>query len=37
MRNYKNKEFDFLNRTKLIIEQYDKLELSKTEKFEVTL
>lgn len=37
MSYYKNQEFDFVNRTKAIIEQYDKLELSKAEKFEVTL
>ncbi len=37
MSHYKNQEFDFINRTKAIIEQYEKLELSKTEKFEVTL
>lgn len=37
MSHYKNQEFDFVNRTKTIIEQYDKLELAKAEKFEVTL
>lgn len=37
MSNYKNQEFDFVNRTKAIIEQYEKIELSKAEKFEVTL
>ncbi len=37
MSHYKNQEFDFIYRTKVIIEQYDKLKLSKSEKFEVTL
>ena len=37
MSHYKNQEFDFINRTRTIIEQYDKLELSKSERFEVTL
>jgi hypothetical protein len=37
MSHYKNQEFDFVDRTKLIIEQYDKLELAEAEKFEVTL
>ncbi len=37
MSHYIKQEYDFINRTKKIIEQYDKMELPKEEKFEVTL
>lgn len=37
MSNYKKQEFDFIERTKLIINQYDKIQIPKKEKFEVTL
>lgn len=37
MSHYKNQEYDFINRTKTIIEQYEKLEIDKGDKFEVTL
>lgn len=42
MSNYKQQEFDFINRTKEIIKQYDSLvvkneEISRDEKYEVTL
>ena len=37
MSAYKQQEYDFVFRTKRIIEQYGELELSKEDKFEVTL
>ncbi len=37
MSHYLNQEFDFINRTKTIIEQYDNLQISEKEKFEITL
>ncbi len=37
MSHYKSQEYDFINRTKKIIEQYQKMKYSKSEKFEVTL
>lgn len=37
MSHYKIQEYDFINRTKLIVEQYEKLDIPKVEKFEVTL
>jgi hypothetical protein len=37
MSTYKNQEFDFIQRTKSLIEQYDNLQLPKESKFEVTL
>lgn len=37
MSNYKNQEFDFIKRTKSIIEQYDNFQIPEKDKFEVTL
>lgn len=37
MSNYKQQEFDFIHRTKSIIEQYDKFQISENDKFEETL
>ena len=37
MGNYIQQEYDFIYRTKMIIEQYENLEIPKNEKFEVTL
>lgn len=37
MSNYKQQEFDFIHRTKSIIEQYNKFKISEDDKFEVTL
>ena len=37
MSNYKNQEFDFIKRTKKIIEQYQNFQIEKEESFEVTL
>ena len=37
MSHYIKQEHDFINRTKKIIEQYDKMELPKEDKHEVTL
>lgn len=37
MSNYKQQEFDFISRTKSIIEQYDKFQIADDDKYEVTL
>ena len=37
MSNYIKQEFDFIERTKAIIKQYDDCQISATDKFEVTL
>ena len=37
MSHYKNQEIDFINRTKAIIEQYEKFQIAEKQKFEVTL
>lgn len=37
MSNYKDQEFDFIERTKLIIKQYDDFQIGEKDKFEVTL
>ena len=37
MSHYKNQEIDFINRTKTIIQQYDRFQIVETEKYEVTL
>ena len=37
MSYYKNQEKDFINRTKTIIEQYEKFQIAEKEKFEITL
>jgi hypothetical protein len=37
MSNYIKQEYDFIDRTKKIIKQYDEVKLPKDEKFEVTL
>ena len=37
MSNYKNQEFDFIQRTKSIIEQYDNFQIAEKDKFQVTL
>ena len=37
MSYYINQEYDFISRTKIIIEQYEKAKIPKNEKFEVTL
>jgi len=37
MSSYKQQEFDFVNRTQKIIEQYDQLKLEESENFNVTL
>ncbi len=37
MSNYKKQEFDFIQRTKSIIKQYETFQINKEEKYEVTL
>lgn len=37
MSHYTNQEFDFISRTKKIIEQYNDIKLPENEKFEITL
>lgn len=37
MSNYKQQEFDFILRTQQIIKQYDEMQISADQKFEVTL
>ena len=37
MSHYKQQEFDFIQRTKSIIEQYEIFQISDNEKFEITL
>jgi len=37
MSAYQQQEFDFIDRTKKILEQYNSIKLPKKEKFEVTL
>lgn len=37
MSHYKQQELDFIHRTKTILKQYDKFQISKKEKFDTTL